>query len=240
MNALFAAVGFALLVPVAAAQPSVGETAPIRIPAQNADVATSRDVRLTTLFGQTVIDVEGRELGRVVDVALDLNNDRVVAVILDEASRRELPLEGLLPRDRGLEAVRRSPSARRDPPASPARVVAARELLGTAVIDLEGRPLGRIEDLVASFDDLAIRYAVVQVPALDGDPRLVPLPLRAFMRMDSGELRASLPRARLDGAPAFTRTAWPRLGDPVYQARLRAWFANVPVRDATSVKSNQG
>lgn len=240
MKALLAALCAALLVPAAAAQTRAATPGNEAAPAQHADVATSRDVRLANLFGQSVIDAQGRDLGRVADTALDLNNDRLVALLVEDGARRELALDGLLPRDRGLEAVRRGAGARRDAPSAPPQVVPARELLGTAVIDAEGQALGRIEDIVVSLDDLAIRYAVVHVASPQGDARLVPLPLRAFTRTESGELRASLVRGRLDGAPAFTRTAWPRLGDPAYQARLRAWFANVPVRDATNVKSNQG
>jgi sporulation protein YlmC with PRC-barrel domain len=229
----------ALLVPLATAQSPGTGAVPDRSTVQHADVAASRDVRLATLLGQTVIDAQGRDLGRIVDAALDINNDRVAAVLVENGASRELMLDALVPRDRGLEAVRRG-NARRDPPSAPVQRVPARELLGTTVTDADGQPLGRIEDVVLSFDDLAIRYAVVQLTPQEGEPRLVPLPLRAFTRAESGELRASVARARLDAAPTFTRTAWPRLGDPAYQARLRAWFANVPVRDATNVKSNQG
>jgi hypothetical protein len=132
------------------------------------------------------------------------------------------------------------PNAPRAEP-TPADIAAARQLLGTAVRDADGAALGRIEDIVVDMDGLAIRYAVLNVaPAGAGEGRLVPLPMRSFTRQEGGELRASLVRAKLDAAPGFTPTAWPRLGDPVWQARLRSWFATVPMRDATNVKSNQG
>jgi sporulation protein YlmC with PRC-barrel domain len=201
--------------------------------------APSRDVRLVTLFGQSLIDAQGRDLGRVDDAVLDLNNDRVAAFrVLQDGGRRDVALDAVRPRDRGLEIV--PPNAPRAEP-TPADIAAARQLLGTAVRDADGAALGRIEDIVVDMDGLAIRYAVLNVaPAGAGEGRLVPLPMRSFTRQEGGELRASLVRAKLDAAPGFTPTAWPRLGDPVWQARLRSWFATVPMRDATNVKSNQG
>jgi len=200
--------------------------------------APTRDVRLVTLFGQNLIDAQGRELGRVDDAVLDLNNDRVVALLVGgEGAAREIAIDALRPRDRGLEVVA-TQAAPRAAPAPPAHAQ-AKHLLGTTVRDVDGAPLGHIEDIVVDIDGLGIRYAVVNVPGAP-ESRLVPLPMRSFTRQGTGGYRASLARDKLDAAPAFTTGAWPRLGDPGWQARLRTWFANVPVRDATSVKSNQG
>ena len=236
---MLAALVFAALVfgaaPLAAqtARPPDGaaqEGAPARI-------APTRDVRLATLFGQNVVDAKGRALGRLDDVVLDLNNDRVVRLLVDaQGEVREIEVDALRPRDRGLEVVSRAGS--RDAPAPPDHA-RAHQLLGTAVRDVDGAPLGRIEDVVVDIDGLGVRYALVGVPGPSGE-RLVPLPVRSFTRQGTGGFRASLAREKLDAAPAFTPDAWPRLGDPAWQARLRAWFANVPVRDATTVKSNQG
>ncbi len=157
----------------------------------------TRDVRLATLFGQNLIDAQRRELGRIDDAVLDLNNDRVTALLVGgEGAPREITVDALRPRDRGLEIVV-SPGASRTTPAPPDHVH-AKELLGTAVRDADGAPLGRIEDIVVDIDGLGVRYAVVNV-AGTSDARL-----RYRCRCEASRGRASAVSAQACRATSST------------------------------------
>ncbi|HEX6321194.1 MAG TPA: PRC-barrel domain-containing protein [Burkholderiales bacterium] len=187
-------------------------------------------VAATSLIGTEIVDREGRHVGRIDDLAIDLPAQRVRYAILTLTGagvgedRRGVPLEAL---ERALADDQLVLAPGEHPGAAPAgeatRVVRASSLMGRALEGPDGQRLGRIRDVIVELDSARAPYAIVRAEQRDeglravGLARVVPDPVRAQARLVStgapasaepGEARAS----ELLGRPVHAE-AGERLGE---------------------------
>jgi sporulation protein YlmC with PRC-barrel domain len=85
------------------------------------------------------------------------------------------------------------------------------QLIGTKVINQQGERLGRIADVVVSFDSEHVSYCVLKVkPGRIAKARLVEVPLAAFQpSADGSSLILNASKANLANATGFDPNQWP-------------------------------
>lgn len=104
-----------------------------------------------------------------------------------------------------------------------AELVAADELEGDRVLDLDGEPIGVLEDVMIDLERGEVAYAIV---AMDGaGAALLPVPWIALHRDAARNcfvLEADAARVR--GAPRFDRTRWPSMSDPAWAREVHRHY----------------
>jgi sporulation protein YlmC with PRC-barrel domain len=138
--------------------------------------------KASELLGTSVKSVEGEELGRLRDLVLDLDDQRVRYAIVErgakllryslvhfDAAREGTHVVLHLSRER-LEA---SPGM--DPGWQGYGLVRASALLGRDVRDSQGRAIGELADIVIDWSGGKVRYALVRARNGSGPGERVPL-----------------------------------------------------------------
>jgi sporulation protein YlmC with PRC-barrel domain len=163
--------------------------------AQQVDKATWYDIRTSELIGKEVAGVDGRSLGEVEDVAIDVRSGRIPHVILSFGGVADLgdklfvfPANAFSrddTRDRlrlDVERWQLKQSQGFDrgnwPFGPPLR--RASELRGANVKDAQGKPVGEIEDLVINLDTGRVERVWLAQDGRKGAEDKQALPLSAF------------------------------------------------------------
>jgi len=113
------------------------------------------------------------------------------------------------------------------------RLVRARELVGSEVVDGEGRAAARVADLVVGLGNGRVACAVLEVQPAEGGPVLVPVTLSSLVFPHGGNaavLRAPLGEEAM--RHAFARDKWPNFNDERYQRELDAYLRDSEVKNA--------
>jgi sporulation protein YlmC with PRC-barrel domain len=94
----------------------------------------------------------------------------------------------------------------------------------------QGEKLGRIADVVVSFDDQHVSYCVLRVkPGIFGRTRLVEVPLAAFQpNGDGSRLILNASKANLANAQGFDPNQWPAPVNTVWGAEPAAAAVPAP------------
>ena len=226
-------------------------------PRQEQAVASHRGYRATHLFDAAVSDRQGRALGAVDDLIVDMCSGDVRYALLTLG-------EGLLPGGGrkttvAVSALRgpvvgalENPESRlvldMDPrqlvglseangtgeaPAAPATcapVVSARWLVGRDLFGSDGPNIGRLADLVIDMNRARVQFAVLKFDPEPGPPdRLLAFPLQLFRIEVGGRLVLPVPVAALRKLPGFIESAWSHVLSPAELADLdRQFFADFP------------
>jgi sporulation protein YlmC with PRC-barrel domain len=105
-------------------------------------------------------------------------------------------------------------------PAQPQLKSRCSQLIGTRVENQQGERLGRIADVVISFDNEHVSYCVLKVkPGIFARNRLVEVPLAAFQPSpDGSRLILNADRANLANAEGFDPNQWPSAVNTVWGA----------------------
>ena len=188
---------------------------------------TVTDTRVSTWLGRKVEDGEGRVVGRVSDVWLDMSRHEPAVLMVappgsGPAVACRLGSDGLTPEE-GAFVLNAGPPERDAPcAASPrsfdpgAALSSARTLLGATIESSDRDDVGRVQDVVVRGRGGRVHYLLARFsPAWVQDGELTILPARAlqherdnvWIRADLGELQR-LPMVRQDrvadvSAPSF-------------------------------------
>ncbi len=89
-------------------------------------------------------------------------------------------------------------------------------LIGMEVHNYQNEKLGEIKDLVLDFNSGKVSYAVLAVGGFLGiGEKLIAIPPSAFtVSDDQNFLKLNADKAKIEAAPGFAATNWPRIGDP--------------------------
>lgn len=168
------------------------------------------DVRLSKLLGRTVMDPDGKALGRVTGLGVDLARNVVATAEVQAADGKVECAVGAGGLALGPDALR-APVASlgadagcgATPRAGSERLVRARALLAAGVRDDAGESVGRLRDVVVSLDSAKLHYLVADFDSgwvRDGD--VVALPLRRVER-DGKDLYVRARLMELQQRPVF-------------------------------------
>lgn len=119
--------------------------------------APAGDVRASRLHNRPVVDAAGQPVGAIRGFEFDATTGQLTSVLValggarDQAARLPLPSPLDLARTPwSVKPTRKQLLAQPEPPPPPSGTRATSELLGSELKDLNGAPIGRIEDLVIS------------------------------------------------------------------------------------------
>ncbi|MBE0599201.1 MAG: PRC-barrel domain-containing protein [Desulfuromonadales bacterium] len=85
----------------------------------------------------------------------------------------------------------------------------AAEVIGMRVVDIQGQPVGQLENIVADWETGRIGYGVVSI---DGNPYLLPWSAISISAAEPSVLRLNVDRQKVVTGPRFQR------GTPISQA----------------------
>jgi sporulation protein YlmC with PRC-barrel domain len=140
--------------------------------------AQGQTVSASRLLGAVVFSQDER-LGHVIDLAIDLTENRVRYAIVRsdpaDSARKAfgVPLPALRPglqHDRLVVGTDRAAT----PPTGRERMIRASSLIGREVRGGNGESLGDIRDLAVDLENGLVRYALLERPG-QGQPRALPL-----------------------------------------------------------------
>lgn len=140
---------------------------------------------------------------------------------------QEAEVEIKTPRAEGETELRRDTSAdlqQRESAADENRVMRSNKasgLLGMEVKNQQDEKLGEIKDLVLDLKSGKISYAVLAVGGFLGlGEKLLAVPVDAFqINQQDGTLLLNADKAKIEAAPGFAATNWPRVNDPNLETR---------------------
>jgi sporulation protein YlmC with PRC-barrel domain len=116
------------------------------------------------------------------------------------------------------------PQATTTAPAQPQEISKCSQLIGTKVENQQGDRLGKISDVVVSFDNNRVSYCVLSVNhGIFAKARFLAVPLTAFQPSADGScLILNATKANLARARGFERGEWPSAITPVWGAEPAA------------------
>jgi len=125
----------------------------------------------------------------------------------------------------------------------------ASELIGKDVVNVAGKDVGDLKDLVINMNAQKVHYAVLEFdPGIFRSEKLFAVPLRAFMfKRDPGDrsdlktenLVLNVGKSQLENMRGFDKNQWPNLNDPTYVLDIDRYFISIyPAKDVT--KSGTG
>jgi sporulation protein YlmC with PRC-barrel domain len=209
-----------------------------RARAAAAAASTNRDVRASRVLGSKVVDGEGRGIGEVEDLVIDVAGGRVAYLVLavggflgvgDRLVAYPMPSKDVtrdgdrlaLAVDRqAIEAMQGFASDRwpdLNSGQKGKRLRRATELLDTKLADARGKDVGHLRDIVVNLGSATVHYAVAEFdPNWVQAGKVVAVPLRGVRRGDDDDLRMQAELNRLQGAMIFDKDRWPDINDPQY------------------------
>ena len=113
------------------------------------------------------------------------------------------------------------------------RLLRASELMGSEVVDGEGKEAAKVADLVVGLGNGRVACAVLEVQPAEGGPVLVPVALSSLVFPHGG--KAAVLRAPLSDEAmrhAFARDQWPNFNDERYQRELDSYLRDSEVKNA--------
>jgi sporulation protein YlmC with PRC-barrel domain len=114
-------------------------------------------------------------------------------------------------------------------------VLPSASLRGSNVIDPQGEPLGRIDDVVLSHGTGPISYVVLEPGTKD---RLIPIPFGAFRVTTNGRLVLDIDQGRIYTAPSYPKGGRPNWSDRVWDQRVASFWGCMP-RGVTKEQAEQ-
>ena len=100
-------------------------------------------------------------------------------------------------------------------------------LKGSKVVDPQGEPLGKIEDVMLSHESNAIAYVVLEPGTRD---RLIPIPFSVFRVTTKGRLVLDIDEGLIYTAPNYPKGGSPNWRDPRWDERVAAFWSRLPWR----------
>jgi osmotically-inducible protein OsmY/sporulation protein YlmC with PRC-barrel domain len=109
----------------------------------------------------------------------------------------------------------------------------ASDIIGMEVRNLQDEKLGKIDDLVIDLQGGRISYAVLSSGGVLGiGDKLVPVPASSFSYASSEKkLILDTDKKTLEGALPFTKTQWPDLSNPEWDAPYRTYYRTTSLAD---------
>jgi len=116
----------------------------------------------------------------------------------------------------------------------------ASQIIGTDVKNAADESIGNIEDLVIDYQSGEVLAVVVATGGFLGiGDSLSPVPLAALrFDKDADAFKTSLTKEQIQGAPHFTKAAWPDYDDPAVNEKYRS-YRDVIVGDR-NLRNNPG
>jgi sporulation protein YlmC with PRC-barrel domain len=247
-------------IPVTALAQTAAKPAPSGQPAQAQ--APSRDMRASQLMGKQVTNAQGENLGKIEDLIVDADSERVrygvvsfggflglgdklfvipvgsfgagaqqdqLVLNIDKERLKKAPgLDRNKRPDFGKDSWRREVDRfyftenKTGQPSAGARLMSAKDLIGTKVNDRAAHNAGKIADVVVNFGN-GRAYTVLDFDkAWSPDDKLLPLPFSAyhFPSRPDLDILLSVDRPKLDMARGFDTDKWPDLNAPNYQQQI--------------------
>lgn len=142
-----------------------------------------------------------------------------------QVAAQEAEIEVKTPRAQGETELRtENPDAQRQSATAENRVMRSNKasgLLGMEIKNQQDEKLGEIKDLVLDLKSGKISYAVMAVGGFLGlGEKLLAVPVDAFsINEQDGTLRLNADKTKIEAAPGFAATNWPRVDDPNLEAR---------------------
>ena len=99
-------------------------------------------------------------------------------------------------------------------------------IVGSRVINLEGQPIGTINDLVIDINTGNIVYAALEFGGVMGfGDKLFAVPWHSLTSVPSeGTFILDQSKAKLEKAPGFNKSEWPDVGDRRWRAGISAFY----------------
>jgi sporulation protein YlmC with PRC-barrel domain len=206
---------------IAAFDPAV--LRPAEKPKPQAPAAPARaDVRLSKLVGRPVVGADGKPLGRVSALRIDVEGHRLASAEVESDGGKTECLVGAGGLALAADAFHAAGESLAGEPGCgakahrDARWVAARDLLAAGVRDDSGEEVGRIREVVVALDTAKVHYLVADFRSgwvRDGD--VVALPTRPVERKD-GRLYVHASLMELQGRPVFEEKRLADVWSPVF------------------------
>jgi sporulation protein YlmC with PRC-barrel domain len=198
--------------------------------------------RASGLVGATLEDKNGWEVGRLEDLLIDPQTNRVVLTVLTVGGRFQassepvglrLPSADLVSEDGGVRSL--STMDERDhlpalesvmddiDPEVRKRLVSARALLQADLRDAAGNDVGGMQGVVVSLAEGTVRFAVADYdPSWTTPGKLVKLD-RLRVREQGGEVAVLVDDAAMKASAAYADPRWPGLSEGTWSGRLARW-----------------
>lgn len=102
----------------------------------------------------------------------------------------------------------------------------ASKVIGQNVRDLQGKRIGKVQDLVVDVSGDRVQYVVLSFGGVMGvGDKLFAFPSSSFRNPHtSGDLVADVTKESLKKAPGFDRVKWPDFGDKTYREQIDRYF----------------
>jgi sporulation protein YlmC with PRC-barrel domain len=117
------------------------------------------------------------------------------------------------------------------------------KIIGSGVINLEGKPIGTIDDLVIDIDDGSLVYAAIKTGGFLGfGEKLLAVPWESLAPVPSeGLFIIDQSKAKLEKASSFDANNWPDVGDQKWRAGIYEFYRHhLPSpRNAVTATSTQ-
>ncbi len=112
-------------------------------------------------------------------------------------------------------------------------VLSSSSLTGDTIVDIEGKSLGTVEDLVIDTADGNVMYAVLARGGLMGVlKKLFAVPLHLLsVDTENQRLVLDVEEEVLDSSPGFDHDNWPSVADSRWQNGLRAHYEGAVSRN---------
>jgi sporulation protein YlmC with PRC-barrel domain len=113
------------------------------------------------------------------------------------------------------------------------RTLSSSSLVGDAVVDLSGKDVGKIEDLMIDVVTGRVAYAVLSFGGLFGiGGKLFAMPW-STLTVDETNKRivCAVAKEQLERAPGFDKDTWPDMGDPTYGVSIHEHYGARPYWD---------
>jgi sporulation protein YlmC with PRC-barrel domain len=100
------------------------------------------------------------------------------------------------------------------------------KIIGSGVINLEGEPIGTIDDLVIDIDDGSLVYAAIKTGGFLGfGEKLVAVPWQSLTAVPAeGIFIIDQSKAKLEKASSFDANNWPDVGDRNWRAGIYEFY----------------
>jgi sporulation protein YlmC with PRC-barrel domain len=100
------------------------------------------------------------------------------------------------------------------------------KIIGSGVINLEGEPIGTIDDLVIDIDDGSLVYAAIKTGGFLGfGEKLVAVPWKSLAAVPSeGIFIIDQSKTKLEKASSFDANNWPDVGDRNWRAGIYEFY----------------
>jgi hypothetical protein len=102
----------------------------------------------------------------------------------------------------------------------------ATSVLGVTVVNIKGKEIGEIKDLVINGDERKVEFAIVETGAiLDLGGKLVPVPWKVFMPgMTKDNVSLKMSKDVIKKAPNYSPADWPKLNTQEWRDSVMSYY----------------